>query len=167
MQLSPREKEIVNGMRRYLKECDRNYIASNHLVEQTLEQLLVLIGRLGPEAYQLPRYMALLRRQSHLLNEETAFCAGKYSAQGNIPWKQGFFACLSGVFDSREARLLEKEIWKQYHRLGKAGGYRMTGEFTALCRDLYSRSGELMMEVFQAGYIAQLQEDKNGKSPLS
>ena len=43
----------------------------------------------------------------------------------------------------------------------------MTGEFTALCRDLYSRSGELMMEVFQAGYIAQLQEDKNGKSPLS
>lgn len=166
MQITAYDSAIVREICRQLKDSDRAYSKEQRLAERILALLLRLTATNGIHAEQIARYCAALRQQNRLLRPENVYLAGKRSALLGISAREDFHACLCGAYCSEEAELLDQEIWSGYRELARVAGSAPVDELTDLFRELRYRSGELMLEVFEAGYIAALQQlQVNGPSP--
>ncbi|MGI5895461.1 MAG: hypothetical protein ACOX6U_00765 [Oscillospiraceae bacterium] len=158
VQMTQQEKQHVKQMRQYMRRADEVYAEENRLAEKILTLLLHSLAKCGPASADIPRYLQALRLQDRLLCTEEAYQYGKHAACCGTAVAEGFAAYLSAVYCGAQAAATERELWRCYRRIARKMGVALLDELTELVRDLHSRSGELMLEVFEAGYIAGLQQ---------
>lgn len=165
MQLTQQERQHIQQMQHYMQQADDVYTQENRLMERVLRLLLRLLVKCGPASADVPRYIQALRLQDKLLSAQDAYRYGKRAALYGRTVTEGFTAYLSAVYCGTRASVIEREIWRCYRRLSQRVGHVLLDEFTELVRDLHSRSGELTLEVFEAGYLAGLQyQDAAGRN---
>lgn len=159
MQITENEKEILAEMERYLKEQNRLYSKEYRLAEKFLYAVLPLLATLGNDQPLLVGYIETLRRQNRLLQVSDTYFAGKHCGAGQRPCDMGFLRFLCAVYTTPEAEQIDAELWKRYRVISQQSKRcDLLDEVTDLYRDMQSRSDELALEVFEAGYIAGLKE---------
>lgn len=158
VQITQREKQHVEQMRQYMRRADEVYAEENRLAEKILPLLLYSLAKCDPASADIPCYLQALRLQDRLLCTEEAYQYGKHAAFCGTAVAEGFSAYLSTVYCGTRAAAVERELWRCYRRISQETGAALLDELTELVRDLHSRSGELILEVFEAGYIAGLQQ---------
>lgn len=159
MEITENEKEILAGMARYLKEQNRLYTEHYRLAEQFLFLSLPILVELRAKAELLLGYVKALKRQTRLVTVYHAYTAGKRCGRAFDPCDTGFLAFLCSVFSAPDAEMLEERLWAYYREIAcRITHPDLLDELTDLYRDMQSRSGELALEVFEAGYIAGLKQ---------